>query len=456
MPDSNRTMQLLSRAGMLAVLLVLLGVSIKTSAFSVPDSVLNKVTSEANEDAENDADTSEEEEEVQTAADGSAILAITGDFMMHEAVYTTAYSSTTGSYDFTQFFTYAGSWLTDADLTIGNLETTLAGKVNGYPSFSGPDELATDLLTLGFDLVTTANNHCMDQGSSGLLRTLEVLDAAGLDHIGTYASQEEFDENMGIVVEEVNGITIAFLDYTYGTNYVTVSSDYMVNRYNSTTADESEAYAKLDTDKLDAEMAYARSLGTDLIIVMIHWGTEYVTTQSSYQEEIADYLIANGADAVLGGHSHVLQPMEYRTVTDIDGNQKTGFVCYSLGNLISNMSASNTYYTAILNLEITRVDGVTSITGVSYEPMYLINPGNSGLSTLALLDIPAVLADYESGTENPYVTESMYTTLQNAMTSIANILGEDWDISYDVLDTSSYVKGVAQASDGLSVTHKTE
>ncbi len=423
---------MLPRVGALAVLLLLFVLLIRGGTIS-------QVTAAEDDDSQQQEQESVVAPEVSPAVaeDATATITVTGGIMAHDAVTEGAYDSETDSYDFTQFFTYAGSWLQDADLTIGNLETTFGGKISGYPMFSSPDDLATSLKELGFDLLTTANNHCVDSYTDGILRTIEVLDAAGLDHIGTYASQEDFDESMGVVVEEVNGISIAFLDYTYGVNYMTVSDSYLVNRYNLNTADESEASMEIDTDKLDAEMEYARSLDTDLIIVLMHWGTEYQTTQSSYQEELADYLIARGADAVLGGHSHVPQPMEYRTVTDIDGNRATGFVCYSLGNLISNMSATNTYITAILNLEITRTDGETTITNVSYEPMYLLNPGNSGTSPLVLLDIPAALEDYENEQTNPYVTSSLYETLQTSQTTLSEIFGTQWPISYNEVGSTT-------------------
>ncbi len=357
-------------------------------------------------------------------------IAVGGDIMAHVAVSECAYDSATDSYDFTQYFTYAGTWFQEADLTVANLETTFGGTVNGYPMFSSPDDLADSLKELGFDLLSTANNHCMDSRGDGLLRTIEVLDDAGIDHVGTYASQEAFDETMGIVVEEVNGISIAFLDYTYGVNYMTVKESYLVNRYNLTTSDESEAAMKLDTQKLDSELAYARSLGTDLIFVMMHWGTEHQTTQSSYQEEMADYLIERGADAVLGGHSHVPQPMEYRTVTDVDGNEATAFVCYSLGNLISDMSKDNTYITAVLNLEVTKTEeGAAAITGVSYEPLYLLNPSHDEIDTLVLMDVPAVLEDYEAGEEIPYLTEELCMELRARMTTLREIFGEEWPVS---------------------------
>lgn len=199
----------------------------------------------------------------------TATLTLTGDFVGHLHVINSVYDSTTGGYDFTPIFQYAGSALSDTDFLIGNLETTLSGGTySGSPNFNSPDDLAKSLKEVGFDLLTTANNHCLDMGFSSLSRTLDVLDRYGIDHLGTYRSQEEFDENHGVLVEDINGISVAFLNYTYGTNYNEVEYDYSVNRFNLNTGDETKV--TLDTERIDGDMEYARSLNTDLIIVLIH------------------------------------------------------------------------------------------------------------------------------------------------------------------------------------------
>ena len=124
---------------------------------------------------------------------------------------------------------------------------------------------------------------------------------------------------------DVGGISVAFLGYTYGTNGIPVAADkdFSLNRFN---VDYTGDCATLDQEKLSSELAYAESLNTDLIAVMIHWGIEYQTTQNAYQEQVADFLISHGADVILGSHSHVPQPMGTRTVTLDDGSTRTGFV----------------------------------------------------------------------------------------------------------------------------------
>ena len=150
----------------------------------------------------------------QAQQDITATLAVCGDIMSHLPQTNDAYDAATDTYSYLPCFQYAKAWTESADYTVGNLETTLNGPpYSGYPQFCAPDALAYNLKSIGFDLVTTANNHCMDKGYNGLSRTLDVLDQAELKHVGTYRTQAEFDENHGVVVADVGGISVAFLGY---------------------------------------------------------------------------------------------------------------------------------------------------------------------------------------------------------------------------------------------------
>ena len=312
----------------------------------------------------------------------TATLAVCGDIMSHSPQTNDAYDAATDTYSYLPCFQSVSSWIEAADYAVANFETTLNGPpYSGYPQFCAPDALAYDLKTIGFDLVTTANNHSMDKGFQGLARTLDVLDQAGLQHVGTYRTQEAFTQNNGVIVADVGGISVAFLGYTYGTNGIAVpqDKDFSLNRFNT---DYTGACATLDQEKLQQELAYAESLGTDLIAVMVHWGIEYQTTQNAYQEQVADFLISHGADLILGSHSHVPQPLETRTVTLDDGSTRSGLVCYSLGNFVSNQSPAtvNVNYTdttAILNLELTKdpATGETTVSNINYVPLLVLNRG---------------------------------------------------------------------------------
>ncbi len=349
-----------------------------------------------------------------------ATLAVCGDVMSHMPITTDAYDQETDTYRYTRLMAAAQPYVETADYAVANLETTLAGgpSYSGYPQFHSPDALAYDLKELGFDLMLTANNHCMDTRWKGLSRTLDVLDEAGLAHVGTSRSEEEEAENL--VVADVGGISVAFLGYTYGTNGIPLPEDkpYAVNLFN---LDYMTNLSQLDTDRLLEDLEQAKALETDLVAVMIHWGVEYQTKENRYQDTIADLLIANGADLVLGGHPHVLQPMEMRTAADENGVEHTGFVCYSLGNFISSQNKTLTDVTVVLTLELTRdnVSGETSVTGWQYQPMLMLDR-EEGEERFELLDVYKTLA-LEG---NP---QSLIGKLEGALEACHTILGAEGD-----------------------------
>lgn len=342
-------------------------------------------------------------------------LAVCGDVMSHMPVTNDAWDDATGSYDYTPIFEAARPYVEGADYAVANLETTLStqGPYSGYPAFRSPAALASDLKELGFDLMLTANNHCLDRGYDGLVSTLDQLDQAGLAHVGTARSEEEAG-TANIQVADVGGISVAFLGYTYGTNGIPLPSgkDYAVNLFNT---DYMTTLSSPDTDRLEADLAAARALDTDLIAVMIHWGVEYQTTQNRYQEQLADLLIANGADLVLGGHSHVPQPLEMRTVTADDGSQRTGFVCYSLGNFISSQVDPLTDTTAVLTLELTldHQTGEAGVTGWSYVPMLMVRR-NGADQVFTLTDASSIPTG---------ASDSLVRKLEQAVSDCASILG---------------------------------
>ncbi len=354
----------------------------------------------------------------------TATLAVCGDTMSHMPQTNDAWDEAQGKYDYAPMLSGARAWTEAADFAVANLETTFAGgpDYSGYPAFNTPDDLADNLKEMGFDLLLTANNHCMDRGYDGLVRTLDVLDERGFQHVGTYRTQEERDQNSGIVVADVGGISVAFLGYTYGTNGIPVASDrsYSVNLFNT---DYMDACSTPDTARIEADMAAARELDADLIAVMIHWGIEYQTQQNDYQEQIAQLFFDQGADIILGGHPHVLQPMELRTLTDEEGNTKQGFVCYSLGNFISAQNDQYTDTTVVLNLQLTKdpATGKTEVSGYNYVPLLMLDREKGADVRYELLDAYQTLAD---GT----APEDVAAKLQQAIADCHTILGSEGDL----------------------------
>lgn len=367
------------------------------------------------------------------AAPITATLAVCGDIMSHSPQTNDAYDAATDSYSYRPCFQQVKPWIEAADYAVGNFETTLNGPpYSGFPQFSAPDALASGIKDTGFDLVTTANNHSMDKAYAGLVRTLDVLDQNGLAHVGSYRTQEEFDQNQGIHVADVGGISVAFLGYTYGTNGIPVPEEnaYCLNRFNT---DYMDTVSQLDQEKLQRELAHAESLGADVTAVMIHWGQEYQTTQNEYQNQVADFLISNGADLVLGSHSHVPQPLETRTVTLADGSTRQGLVCFSLGNFVSNQSPAtvNVNYTdttAVLNIQLTKDPnaGTTVVSDVSYVPLLVQNWGAGAQDQYLILDVNAGMAAYESG-DKSQVTDAVYKKLKYAKEGCQTILGAQYD-----------------------------
>ena len=345
-----------------------------------------------------------------------ATLLVCGDAMSHMPLTNDVHDAATDTYDYSRIFASAAPLAEAADYAVVNLETVLAGPpYSGYPTFNSPDALAYDLAEAGFDLCLTANNHCMDQRYDGLCRTLDVLDEVGLAHVGTSRSQEEADAN--VVLADVGGISVAFLGYTYGTNGIPLpkSAPYAVNLFNK---DYMTDLSDPDYERLEAGLEAAKALSPDLIAVMIHWGVEYKTKQNAYQEEVADFLFSHGADLVLGGHPHVLQPMETRTLED--GRQ--GFVCYSLGNFFSSQDKELTDTTVALTLELTRDNetGTTQVTGWSYTPFYMLDREEGTSPRFELLDVHSAL---ESGVSD----EALEGKLNKAIEDCHEILGSEHD-----------------------------
>ena len=346
-----------------------------------------------------------------------ATLAVCGDIMSHMPITNDAWVEDLQQYDYTRRFSDAIPYISEADYAVGNFETTMAGTApSGYPNFCAPDALAANLADAGFDMVLTANNHCMDKGISGLRRTLDVLDEAGVAHVGTYRTAE--DER--IHVADVGGISVAFLGYTYGTNGIPVPTDdaYAVSLFNT---DYMTTLSTPDTETILADLAAAQALETDLIAVMIHWGLEYKTVENAYQQELADLFIENGADIILGGHSHVPQPMEMRTVTTQSGEERTGFVCYSLGNFISSQYYEFTDTTSVLTVELTRdnVTGESMVSGYRYDPFFMWNDGDDP-ERYHLLDIHKHLADET-------ISDDLRSKLDAALANCHEIWGEEYD-----------------------------
>lgn len=338
-------------------------------------------------------------------------IAAIGDIMCHSPNFKAAYKN--GSYDFSSVFTDVAPYIRNADLAIGNLETTFAGEArgySGYPTFNSPSALGKDVFDMGVDVVSTSNNHSLDKGYSGLVSTLDELDKIGLAHTGTYRSKEEQNT---ILTKEVNGIKFAFLAFTYGTNGISIPSgkEYCINLNNK--------------DLIKKQIELAKQCNPDVICVNMHWGIEYQTKPNAEQKDLADFLFKNDVDIIIGSHPHVLQPMEKRSVTLDDGTTKDGFVIYSMGNFMSNQSTPNTQDSIILDIELTKhSDDKITIDSVKYTPIYMLRRDANSSDRYKILDIRKQIKSFENGT-NKTISQSVYNTLKTELNKITSIVGEE-------------------------------
>ena len=341
-------------------------------------------------------------------------LATTGDIMCHNTNFKDAYNSSTKSYDFSYYFTDVKKYLQEADITIGNLETTLSGAkrgYSGYPTFNTPEILAKNLKDAGFNVVSTANNHCMDKGYSGIESTIDFLDKADLAHTGTFKSKKDQET---ILIKNVKGVNIAFLSFTYGTNGIAIPKD------------KSYAVNLIDKDLIKSQIELAKKQNPDLICVSMHWGIEYQTKANKEQQNLADFLFNNGVDVILGNHSHVPQQMEKRTIKLDDGTTKDGFVIYSLGNFMANQNKQYTNDSAILKLQITKHkgDGKITIDKATYTPTYMFKNPSKSTKKFKILDINTEIEKYESKASGA-VGKSLYNTLVTERKNIKRIIGDE-------------------------------
>lgn len=295
----------------------------------------------------------------------SVTLLFAGDLMQHQGQINAA-RLPDGTYDYTDCFALVKDEISRYDVAIANLEVTLPGPpYTGYPQFRCPDAFLHAAWQAGFDVMLTANNHCCDSRRAGLERTIHVLDSLGIPHLGTYVNAEARAKNHPLIIEK-NGIRIALLNYTYGTNGIPVSKPNVVNL--------------IDKTQMAADIARAKGLMADVIIANMHWGVEYVPTPPKEVRDIADWLLANGVDHVIGGHPHVVQPAEVRT----DARSQKHLVVWSLGNFISNMTKDNTEVGLMVRMTLTK-DSLTTMTDCGYALTFCSRPLVSGRKVHTIL-----------------------------------------------------------------------
>ena len=316
-----------------------------------------------NEVAAENTKKSDEVEESKEEKIETITLKAGGDLMANMGQTQYAYNKGGGSYDFSDSFMYISDFISDADIAIANYETTTDPNVPyaGHPRFNAPAEYLNAIKEAGFDIVTTANNHSLDNDIEGVNTTIEAIQDAGLDHVGTRAE----DDDTRFIIKEVGNIKLAFLSYTFGCNG---KEDLFQVR------EEVPEVNYLHEDQIKDDIKKAKAKGADFVVVYPHWGIELRSNADPSQIELGRKMIDWGADLVIGNHPHVVEPYEeYETE---DGRK--GFIAYACGNFISiqNLETVNdirTEQSVAYSFKLSKdlANGTTSIDEIEAYPLWV-------------------------------------------------------------------------------------
>jgi hypothetical protein len=280
-----------------------------------------------------------------------------GDIMGHNEQIWSAENRETHLYNYDDVFQYIKPAINDADIAIANFEVTLGGKpYTGYPQFSSPADLAAGCKNAGIDYLVTANNHAADRGKKGIAATINRLDSLGIPHTGTFLDFDSRDSLYPLMINR-NGTSIALLNYTFSTNGIVVPDPVIVNM--------------LDKELITLDVKRAKEKKADIIVLFLHWGTEYDTIPSKSQIDLAGYFKSIGVDLVIGSHPHVIQKM-IRTKNEVTGNEDV--VVYSLGNFVSNQSKPKTDGGSMVKVEFTKNGDKYSVSNAGYYLTWVYTP----------------------------------------------------------------------------------
>ena len=280
---------------------------------------------------------------------GELRIVVGGDFMQHAPQVERARHSN-GRYDYTTSMQYVAPAFRAADIAILNLETTLSvkGPYTGYPCFCSPVEVADVMVDMGIDLVALANNHCCDRLARGIRSTTEALDRRQLRRIGAYRDAWDYRQNR-VQYISCEGINLAFVNLTYGTNGIPVPKGCVVDM--------------LERDNIIEVLQSIDRTRVDCIVAIVHWGNEYERRQNRQQEQIEALLRENGVDVIIGSHPHVVQPYWVDSVE--------GVTLYSLGNFVSNQHRRYCDGGLVATIDITKLSSGELRYDATVEPVWV-------------------------------------------------------------------------------------
>ncbi len=329
-------------------------------------------------------------------------ISAVGDILCENDMLKDAYDKNTGNYDFTSMFKNMSTFFSNSDITVGTMETNFTNnEYSGYGKRNGPISFAEAIKNTGIDLVSISTNHSLDYGIEGLQETKRALEGLEYDVVG---------DNLGesrVKIKTIKNTKIAFLSYTYG-----------FENQNSKTKDELDSANMYNSEIAKQDLEYAKE-NADYSIIIMHWGDAYSTKPNKEQQNIAKFLVENGADMILGNHASAVQKMEI--MQNAEG--KNVLVAYSLGNYISGETMDISKIELVLNIEL-RKSGETGevvLSKVDYTPIYVLDRGTKAEDRYELIDMKGTAKAYAEGNKK-IVNKATYNKLVEGLKKLEGII----------------------------------
>ena len=330
-------------------------------------------------------------------------MSAVGDILCSQAMLDDAYNEETKAYDFSNMFRRVSGYINNADIIMGTMETGVAS--GDYNDKNAPLEFAQAVKDSGVNLVTISHNHSLDNGVAGLSETKENLEKIGYTVVG-----DKLDTSNAVVIREVKNTKIAFLTYTC-----------FLDNQNNLSDEEKSCINIYSEEQAKSDIEYAKENDAEYICVLIHWGDAISETVNDEQREIANFLVENGANLILGAHPSVVQPMEVRQNKDGDNV----FIAYSIGTYISTLSSEEAKTELVLNIELRKngKDGKVTLNKVDYTPIYMLDNGENAQNRFELIDMKSTATSYAGG-NTEIVTRETYDSLVRALDRLNGILSQ--------------------------------
>lgn len=328
-------------------------------------------------------------------------MSAVGDILCSDAMLQDAYNETSKTYDFSYMFNNVSGFIDDADIIMGTMET---GIFEGtYSDKIAPIEFARAVKNSGVNLVTISHNHSLDNGVNGLQETRENLEDIGFDVVG-----DKLETANAVCIKEVKGTKIAFLTYTC-----------FIDNEEQKTEEELNCVNMYSEKQVKSDIEYAKENDAEYICVMIHWGDAISNTVSEEQKSIADFLVNNGVNLIIGAHPSVVQPMEVRQ----NKEGENVFIAYSIGTYVSTLSAEEARTELVLNIELRKSgkDGKVYLNKVDYTPIYMLDNGENAQERFTLIDMKHVATNYNNSSTTT-ISRETYDKLVAGLNRLNEVL----------------------------------